>query len=175
MKNFMKENNELQNEIEEFYIKYAHFIKYLLNKFGASSTLKNDLTNEIIFRIISNYKSIENERQRNAWISKITRNTYLSYLKKTDRETPLDFPDDCEDSDSLAAITFLLKEESDSQLSECFQGLKHDEREIIKLKFDENLTWKKVGERFGLKEDTVRKRARTALNKLQLCLEEEYI
>ncbi len=161
-----------EGEIEEFYLKHKSFITYLLGIFGADTTQKDDLVHKIIYRIIANYKSIECDQQRRAWISTITKSVYMDYLTKSRIEAPLDFHIGQKDPDSLPAIKALLTGETNSQIDECFRELSTEQQELIKLKFDENLTWKKVGERFELKEDTARKRAGSALSKLQKCFEE---
>lgn len=157
---------------KEYYVPVYRYI-YLRVK---SREQAEDLTQDVFLKIYRNIGSIDPEVASPLnYFYTITRNTLIdTWRKKT--------PDTVSDEDHLNTIpdeaptaleTASLKEQS-SLIRECLTELTNDQREVVTLRFIEDLSTHEVAEILGKKETAVRQLQVRGLRTLSKVFKQKY-
>ena len=146
---------------------------YYLKTF--SRELSEDLTSEVFIRVYSNLgKTDLNERSFMAWIYKIANNLLVDHFRKNkDRGLQVELEEDSIkmfDEDILMKNSSLLRKElgfSNISLLNALNKLTGLQRDIILLKFLEDMDYDTIASIFGKRASTIRGIIFRALTKLK--------
>ena len=127
-----------------------------------------------LWRNIGKYKEDENFK---SWLYRIARNTAIDSLRKKNRKKPIAFSflggnDDTPIEETIADPAPLPDElvalaENKELVESLLKNLSPSDREIIVLKYAEQMTFNEIGEILGEPLNTVKSRHRRALLKLR--------
>ena len=138
-----------------------------------------DIVQDSFLKVWKKIGSFNPEKPFKPWLSAIIRNTALDFLRKR-KETPfsaMSFDEDERFEDSVADSAPL----SDERLELVFQNnrvsgllpqLSPDQRKVINLRYNEELTFQAIAERLDASLDTIKSRHRRALIKLRMLLKQ---
>ena len=146
---------------------------YYLKTF--SRELSEDLTSEVFIRVYSNLDKTDlNERSFMAWIYKIANNLLIDHFRKNkDRGMQVELEEDSIkmfDEDILMKNSSLLRKElgfSNISLLNALNKLTGLQRDIILLKFLEDMDYDTIASIFGKRASTIRGIIFRALTKLK--------
>ena len=126
-----------------------------------------DLYQELLIRFHKAIRLTKSINNFNAWILKVARNTALDYLRTTgnrpisQREIPVETT-----SRGPGPKTENIKKEIPYIVDQALDGLKPEYRELIYLRFHNNLGLKEISSITGLPLSTIQNRIEKALNLL---------
>ncbi|MBI4905204.1 MAG: RNA polymerase sigma factor [Acidobacteria bacterium] len=117
---------------------------------AGSSTLAEDLTQEVFFRMLRFRETFQSGARFTPWMYQIARNVHFDHLRKRQHEMPL-FDDregrDFDAADPDASAERKLMRASDlATLRKALQRLPADKRELLVLCRWQNLTYEQIGE-----------------------------
>ena len=117
-----------------------------------------------MLNVVRKYETFDPERGNlDAWIFRIARNTLFSYFRKSKIEVDLDAVPQMtlsyEDEDAL--------DDKGEMVRGLLEVLTDDERELVYLKYWEELSNKEIAERLGLNPSTVSTNLWRANNKMR--------
>lgn len=148
--NYIKEN---QNDLYRFAYSYAK------NEADAL-----DIVQESIYKALRNSNSLKDSEKIKSWIFTIIRNTSLTYLKKSKREIPCDDISESIDEDKIEKSEKIY-------LESIINNLENDFKEIIILRFFEDMKFREIANILHLNINTVKSRTYKALEKLKILYE----
>ncbi len=156
-------------DFDELYIKFSDKIyKYFYWQIH-DFYLAEDFTSEVFVRAWKNWKRFKPDYSK-AWLYKIARNLLIDYFrkKKDIREMHLSFQEEgIEPSYDEDFIEKIQKDGQVKDLNEALSLLSDNLREVVILRFMEELSAKEVGEILGITEVNVRVLQYRALKKLR--------
>lgn len=177
-----KEDNDL---IKEYLKGNEEAFKELINKYTGiifnfsvrfvGLDYANDITQDVFIKIWKNIKKY-NEKKANfkTWLFTITRNTITDYLrkKKTVNFSTLDskeerYEDNIED-EVILPDEILIKLEDKELLNKLLDKLPGDYKEVLILYYQEDLTFKEIGEILNKPLNTVKSHHYRALALLRV-------
>ena len=146
---------------EEYYPKLFNYVYYrTLNRVVA-----DDVTATCMLSIVKNYATFDPARGNlSAWVYRIARNELYTYFRKdrgeadieTVPESLVSYTDDYDDLDDRGALVRKALEE-----------LSDEERELVYLKYWEELSNKEIAKRLGINASTVSTKLWRAVNRMR--------
>ena len=139
----------------------------------------NDLFQETFYRVIAAMQKQRGSYTRQGrwvgWVMRIARNATLDYLRSRKKWQDVDAGDDAEDgsywdrlpSDLPAADDALHAFERQAWLEEAIQQLPPEQREVVLLRHETDLTFREIAELTGVSINTALGRMRYALLNLR--------
>lgn len=140
----------------------------------------NDLFQETFFRVIRAMRSERGSYDRQgrwlAWVMRIARNAALDHLRRRKRWRDVDendasfwdrMPDDAPSLDERCSHTQLT-----GILNECIDQLSDEQREVVLLRHDADMTFREIAELTGVSINTALGRMRYALINLRKMMSE---
>ncbi|MFA6430235.1 MAG: RNA polymerase sigma factor [Candidatus Paceibacterota bacterium] len=134
-----------------------------------------DITQEIFLKVWKNLKKFDIEKSFKTWIFSIAKNTCIDYLRKK-RDIPMSVFDDedggnfiqdnLESEESSPEEKIILKENK-KIFDEILKELSITQREIIVMKYVNELSLSEVAEIMNMPKDTVKSHHRRALLKMR--------
>jgi RNA polymerase sigma-70 factor (ECF subfamily) len=129
--------------------------------------LAQDVSQEVLLKALSGER--RKGRVLRAWLAAVTRNASISLLRERNRREAREFR--AAQPEELAAIRNPLEIlEAHESLTKAIHVLPADAREIILLRFFENLDFPAIAQRVGIREDAARVRLHRALGLLRNAL-----
>ena len=113
----------------------------------------------------------EDARHVESWLFTVTRNGALDHLRKHSRIIPMPLPDDRQ-SDGVSPDEELANRESAEWLLRLLDELTPNQREVIRLKFQNDLSYKEIADVTGLSATNVGFLLHVGLKKLRELLHE---
>ena len=110
-------------------------------------------------------------RHVESWLFTVTRNGALDHLRKHSRIIPMPLPDDRR-SEGASPDEEMVNRESAEWLLRLLDALTPNQREVIRLKFQNDLSYKEIAEVTGLSATNVGFLLHVALKKLRELLHE---
>ena len=160
------------------YTKPLYFFAYRMT---GKKELSEDIVQDTclkIWKTISRYKVGSNSFK--SWIFTITRNTTIDQLRKKKMPVVSDFDtkdghnylmETASDPESIPAV-LIEKAEQKNMINGALQSLSLEEREILTLHYQEEMTFEIIGKTLKKPLNTVKSRHRRAVIKLKKYLEE---
>lgn len=152
---------DLDRLFEEFYPRLFNYMYYrTLNR-----TVSDDLTSDTMVNVVRAYDTFDPAKGNvEAWIFRIARNTLFSYYRRQKETVDIDGvpqqyvaeEDDYGDLDDEGARVRALLAQLDEQ-----------DRELVYLKYWEELSNKEIGERLAMNASTVSTKLWRAMKKLR--------
>ncbi len=155
---------DLGDFFDEYYQRLYNYIYYKTLNFAVAE----DLVGDIMVRIAKSYATFDPEKGNlDAWAFRIARNILFSYFRRSKETVSIDAV-----GESAAAITIEDEvsdplDERGAVVREALAMLSDEEREIVYLRFWEDLSNREVGERMGLNASTVSTKLSRALAKIR--------
>ena len=107
-----------------------------------------------------------------AWLFTVTRNRALDHLRKHRRIIPMELPDD-RPSDAPGPAAMLERQEAATSLFRLLDALPVNQREVIRLKFQNDLSYREIADVTKLSVTNVGFLLHTGLKKLRALLREQ--
>ena len=161
--------------------RYAQPLYGFAYRMTGKQELSEDIVQETFVKVwkkIGQYNAGSNTFK--PWIFTIARNTIIDQLRKKKMPTISDFDskdgynfltETISDPDTLPA-TLIAKAEQKNMIDESMQSLSAEDREILTLHYQEELTFETIGKILKKPLNTVKSRHRRALAKLKKQLED---
>jgi len=136
-------------------------LRYAYGLVGQRETAE-DLVQEAFLKLHAHWDDVENPR---AWLFRAIRNLALNHIRDHKRETPLDNGHEWH-SDSPDPEQTLGRLEAVGTLQLLISELDPDDRQLISLKYHENLKYDQISQRTGLSVGNVGYKLHYALKQL---------
>lgn len=149
------------------YVKYRKKIySYFWYRIGFNDSGAEDLTAEVFMRMVKYFNTYDAERPAGAWVYGIARNVLCNHYRTLGREIDLEaIPEPS--SDQIMAVNNELDTE---KLLEQIDKLSLYHKDVLLLRFVDQLSNKEIAEVLGKKEIAVRVQISRAINELrQIC------
>ena len=173
---YLNGNKEAFTEIVNRYLKVVYNFIYRL--VGNEKTAE-DITQEVFLKIWKNIQKFDLEKSFKTWIFSIAKNTCVDYLRKR-KDIPMSFFDDLNgdnvvednliDSEPKADQVSILIENK-KQVDMAISGLSMVQKEVIIMKYVNEMSLSEVAEIMDIPKDTVKSHYRRALIKMKKSLE----
>lgn len=132
--------------------------------------LSADLTQEVFIKMMKNIDKYRlGTNSFKYWLLKIALNHIRDYFRaeKSTRDINIEDLDCLSDYDSDNILDILEKDEKRTSVKKALNSLKEEEREIVILKYYNEMTIKEIGSLIGAKESTIKSKLYRALEKLR--------
>lgn len=123
-----------------------------------------DIVNESVARALSSINTLKNDSYMGTWVYRIVVNTANTYLKKQSKIIYLDESDDLRTTEDKYR---------DNDLYEAVMKLDSKYREVIILRFFEDMSLEKISMVLSENVNTIKTRLYTALEKLRKYMEKD--
>jgi RNA polymerase sigma-70 factor (ECF subfamily) len=164
------------NALSELMTRYQHRMYRFLLRLTQDPGMAEDLFQQTWLRVIEKIGRYDARRQFEPWLFSVARNLAIDYLRQR-RPHSLDAPDDwgAAPLDRLAAddqdpLEQLLEFERGSVLASALAELPLIHREVLTLRFEEELKLEQIAEISGIPLSTVKSRLLRALSSLRMRL-----
>jgi RNA polymerase sigma-70 factor (ECF subfamily) len=152
-------DREAMSEIFEIYKNYVARSAYIM--LGKSEGAE-DITENVFFKVFTNLKSFDIEKDFKPWLSRIILNETRNYIGKN-KVTILN---DNKDLELFEAPNILNREEI-MDIKEGLKKLSTTEREIITLRYYQELTADEISRILRIPKNTIKVKIHRALKKLR--------
>ncbi len=154
---------------QEFYMLVYPMIYFILRDHSGVE----DLIQESFIRALRKASMLNEKEKYEAWLKKLTRNVTLNHLRKI-KKNPVDLK-----SAHAAENMLLLEKEVELKLMreaivQYIHQLNPDYRQIIAMKWIDNLSYKEMASELGITEGSVRQRLYRARETVRLRLMKEW-
>jgi len=168
IQHILNENNASYSIIlEEYYDNiYYHILKIVKNEEDA-----RDLTNDTFGKAYLNLNQFKPNYKFSSWLYKIATNTAIDFLRKKKLRRNIQVEDNeyTQVADESSADTNLNRKENYATLKDAISKLKPEYRNVIKLRYYEELSYEEIAKRLQWPIGTVKAtlhRAKALLSKL---------
>lgn len=155
MKKQLLENYLLENIDSAFRFAYT----YTRNREEAE-----DVVSESVIKALKSVKSLKEEKNIKPWFYKIIVNTALTHLKRNSKVVYIDY-------DEMGELNGREDDYSYLSFESMIKNLDIKYKEIIVMRFFENMSIKEISQVLGINENTVKTRLYSGLKKLKIQLE----
>lgn len=153
--------DDLDGLFNEFYPRLFNYMYYrTLNR-----ALSEDLVSTAMVNIVRHYDTYDPKRGNlEQWVFRIGRNVLFSYFRQRREDTGLDSV-----PESLISYTddYAALDDQGALVRSLLETLSEDERELVYLKYWEELSNKEIAKRLGLNPSTVSTRLWRATDKMR--------
>lgn len=141
-------------EFEEVYSAYFKDVyKYVLS-LSKNESIAEDITQETFFKALKNIDSFKGNCKMRVWLCQIAKNSYFSYLKKTQNNFVR--VEDIVDVSDVDFEQILFDDESAFEIHKLLHNLEEPFKEVFTLRFLGDLSFIKIAELFGKTESWAR-------------------
>jgi RNA polymerase sigma-70 factor (ECF subfamily) len=155
-----------QSAFAELFRHFAPRVKAFLKKSGASDTLAEECTQEVMATLWHKAHLFDPTRASVAtWIFTIARNRKIDMIRKTRRPEPEDLPWGPE-TDPGQEEALALQQETD-KLGDALRRLPEKQRELVEKAYFGELSHTEIAAQTGLPLGTIKSRIRLALERLR--------
>jgi len=163
------ENNALQILINRY---TSHIYNYSLRFVGDFNA--PDIVQEVFIKVWKNLKKFNEKKSSfKTWLFVIARNTIIDFLRKKKMKTFREFDNEEEAFEETLADEAILpseameKLEDEKRLNELLEKMPIEYREVLILYYQEEMTFKEIGETLGKPLNTVKSYHHRAVLKLR--------
>lgn len=155
-----------QSAFAELFRYFAPRVKAFLKKSGASETLAEECTQEVMATLWNKAHLFDPTRATVAtWIFTIARNRKIDMIRKTRRPEPEDLPWGPE-AEPDQEDTIMLRQETE-KLGQALAQLPDKQRELVEKAYFGDLSHSEIAAQTGLPLGTIKSRIRLALERLR--------
>jgi RNA polymerase sigma-70 factor, ECF subfamily len=137
-----------------------------------------DLAQEVFLRAFLALDQLSDPRRFTGWLSQITRNLAISWLRRDSRaqrlapEVPLKQEiQELPDTQAKGARQQMETQEQESAIWKAIQALSPEERELVLLHFSEGISANEIARRLGLHQTTITRRLQRTLRRMRGLIE----
>lgn len=155
-------------EFESYYDQYKHKIySYLYYRSGKNRERAEDLTSEVFMKALEKFHTYKKDSSFQSWIYAVAHNHLVDFFRKNKQATV-----DLEDVDNLLVSnadtkSMLRKRVATEQVMEMIDILSDKEREMLLLRYQQELSMKDIAEIVDEQDTNVRVTIHRALAKLK--------
>ncbi len=168
---FLKNYNKFKDKI----------FNYFFYRTGFNRELSEDLVSDVFEKAINGVDSFDNTKEFGPWIYRIAHNHLVDYYRKDKKDLSIDALLEAEDNNIEEDINLSYKEDFEYKIDN--EILKEDllgsinklsklEKEIIVLKFIDDIDYEEISKLLNKKEGTIRVMVHRTLAKLKKIIEE---
>lgn len=156
---------------EELVKKYINLVYYYAKQWVYDSSDRDDIVQETFLHAFKKYDIFvfQSDNQLKSWLMTICRNVMINNMKaKKPTMDITDYADSIEDESEVN--NFLEREiahEEIAQLKKVFGNLSESERYLLRLRFDEEMSFREICEVLEVPEATAKMRCYRSIEKLR--------
>lgn len=155
------------SDFEKYYDAYKHKIfNYLFYRSGKNRAIAEDLTGDVFLKALEKFQSYKPDQSFQAWIYAIAHNHLVDYYRKGRTTVDLAALENVIESD-IDPRSSLMKRVAAEEVQELLQHLVDEEKEIILMRYLQDLPLKEIAEIVDRPEPTVRVIVHRAFAKLR--------
>ncbi len=171
---------------EDLVYQYERLVYSIAYRMVNNHNDAQDITQEVFLKVYQKLDMYSPSHSFSSWISTITSNTSIDYLRKHKKQTLLSLDKEIEFEDSSVSLNIeskdltpeqeLLQKEKTKLLQKAISMLDEESRELIVLRDINGLSYNEIAEMFDIKLGTVKSkisRSRLKLQKIILDLGEQ--
>lgn len=151
---------------EQIYSEYYDTVFHYAVSLCRDEQLAEEITQETFFKALKSINSYRGDCKLNVWLCQIAKNTYLTFVKRRQRQA--DLPDDDIPSDENV-LQDLLDKETAMQIHRLLHRLDEPYKEVFWMRTFGELSFKEIAEIFGKTESW----ARVTYHRARIKLKEE--
>jgi RNA polymerase sigma-70 factor (ECF subfamily) len=161
---------------EEFFERYSPAVFGYLHRMSGDRHLAEDLTSETFYRAMRSLDGFRGDSSLKTWLLRIARNLYLNRKRRDERSSSLD---ELEEKGMTTAAgdrdpeSRLIEEEEGEMVRRALRELSEDDRSILLLWAEEELSCREIGDVLGISVTAVKTRLFRARRRLAGFLERE--
>jgi len=165
--------------ITQLYNRYSNKIYRRTISFVKDSATAEDLTHDIFMKILMNLASFKGNSKFSTWIYSITYNYCIDYLRKKQKErkqvnTYSSESDELRESMEDVMEFESLRQIKTERLLELMNKVSVDDKMILLMKYQDNLSIKQIQSIFNISESAVKMRINRAKGKIKKLYTSEY-
>jgi len=173
-----------ESKIEEIVTEYLKPVYRLVFRLTGGAPETEDITQEVFVKVWKNLAKYDPKQSLKTWIFTIARNTTIDWFRKKKsipfsdlkqnwgEEEERDFADNIADLESLPDELF-AQAELKEKLDQAVITLSLDQRSVVTLHLEDNLTFEVIAKIMGQPINTVKSHYRRALLKLKEILHQK--
>lgn len=155
------------SEFEAYYDQYKHKIySYLYYRSGKNKEIAEDLTSEVFMKALEKFESYKKDSSFQSWIYAIAHNHLIDHFRKNKSTVDLEDVENILESDGDARSS-LTKRVAVEEVQELLSYLTDEEREVVLLRYQQDLPMQDIADIVGKPDTTVRVVIHRALSKLR--------
>ena len=132
-------------------------------RYASNPSEAEDIAQDALLRAWRRRSTLRDSERRNQWLATIVRNeAFRQHARvRPDPTSTIEFREGAEDERVLAAVEL-------ADLHAALELLSKRDRELLEMKYEEDLTQATIARRLGIPEGTVKVRLHRARNKLRV-------
>ena len=160
----------------KLYEKYNRSIWFTIMNIVRNTDVADDLLSVTFIKAFSKLESYVNNISFEMWLKTIAINSSIDYIRRTKKEKSNYWIDDSDNSFQLSDSADhspeenYIFEETNLKLQDALSRLRFKYRNILKLRTEDNLSYKEISEQLGLTESQVKSTLNKAREKLKQLL-----
>lgn len=161
---------------EELFERYSPAVFGYLHRMSGDRHLAEDLTSETFYRAMRSLDGFRGDSSLKTWLLRIARNLYLNRKRRDERSSSLD---ELEEKGMTRAAgepdpeAQMIREEESEAVRRALGALAEDDRSILLLAAEEELSCREIGDVLGISITAVKTRLFRARRRLAGYLEKE--
>ncbi len=161
--------------VNVLYDRYAHKVYRKCISFVKDSSTAEDLTHDIFIKMYMNLGSFKQKSKFSTWLYSITYNFCIDYLRKSKKMRTMSVeenPNLIKDLEEDGIDDFI--EIASGQLKNLLEKVKVEEKMILLMKYQDNLSIKEIQDVLSISESAVKMRIKRAKEKVRRLHAEQY-
>jgi RNA polymerase sigma-70 factor (ECF subfamily) len=155
-------NNVLKGDVDSFNTivsKYELMVLKFVYNMLKQKEASEDITQEVFITIYNKLYMYDKKFKFSNWILQIARNKTIDYIRKYNKtyETNIDEAYDLSSKD-MSPEQIAEYKETKEEIKEYVDSLNEDDKQILILRYSENLTFSDIAELLKMTESTVKRR-----------------
>lgn len=154
-----------------FGVLYDHYVRKIYNFIFYKTYNKDiaeDLTSQTFFKALKNISSLDVERPISSWLYRIAQNTVIDYFRAKKEHSDVEDIWDMDISDETIDIIGSIDKTAEfKQLQKYLSKLSSMERDIIKMRVWQEMSYKEIAEALGKTESSCKMMYSRSLAKLR--------
>lgn len=170
---------EEKKMFEKYYFEFRTSIFWYIRKKVNNEESAQDITTDVFMKLLENPDILSNREQNGvrAWLYTVARNAVIdSYRKKSNQLEKTAIDDDVFDliaSDKEDHLQSVIKDEQYQLILAAMEGLGTDEKEIVTLRFMDEMKFNEIAKIVGKDEGAVKMMLYRSLEKIQSKIKRE--
>ncbi|MBE5816549.1 MAG: sigma-70 family RNA polymerase sigma factor [Clostridiales bacterium] len=138
-------------EFEQIYTKYFSDVYLYIRKLSNSEHIAEEITSETFFKAMKSISSFRGECDVRVWLCQIAKNSYYSYMKKTNRTEPVESLEIGEEGASFEERQ--IHNDTVIQIQKVLHDISEPYKEVFMWRVYADLSFKQIGQIFGKSEN----------------------
>lgn len=128
-----------------------------------------DLTSQTFMAVLEALPRYQHRGRFTAWMFQIARNKAMDLFRRNHNVS--DMTESLADTAQADVLEVIYRNEARMHLTTLLRSLEEEERELLRLRFNAELSFMQIGQLLGRSEDAVRKSIRRILDRLAVQME----